>query len=70
MTLRKCSCGRINTTKNSRFIGEQETREDRMLLFNCASCGTTFGIINKEVENGRSEKTKPLHEAKHYSGAS
>lgn len=70
MTLRKCSCGRINTTKDSHFLGEQEMRKNRMLLFNCGSCGTTFGIKNKEVENGRDEKTKPLYEAKYYSGQS
>jgi len=48
MTLRKCSCGKIQTTKNSKFIGEEIILEKRILFFTCKSCNSTFILKNKK----------------------
>lgn len=46
MTLKTCSCGKVQTTKNAKFIGKDLGTG---LYFNCTSCNSTFLIVaNKD----------------------
>lgn len=42
MTLKTCTCGKPQTTKNAKFLG----RASGVLWFNCLSCLSTF-IVGK-----------------------
>lgn len=50
MTLKKCKCGKVNTTKNAKFLARRPLARD-LLWFNCLSCNTTFVIGAKSVPN-------------------
>lgn len=41
MTLKKCTCGQINTTKTAKFIGSTYFK-GKILWFNCFKCRSTF----------------------------
>jgi hypothetical protein len=46
MTLKYCSCGQMQTTKNSDFKGEMhlDPTQPRMLLFTCRKCRSTIAV--------------------------
>lgn len=48
MTLKTCSCGKIQTTKNALFIGRERTVD--ALYFNCSSCNSTFLLMSKKAK--------------------
>ena len=52
MTLKICTCGKIQTTRNSKFIGRMLIGK-KMLLFNCKSCRTTFAVVLKKQQTVR-----------------
>lgn len=55
MKLKKCTCGKEQTTKNAKFIGKGDpTFGKKMLYFNCLSCNSTFVVLNKK--DRRSQK--------------
>ena len=49
MTLKKCTCGKMQTTKNAKFIGVGFLKS-KVLFFNCTRCNSTFIIGGKIVE--------------------
>ncbi len=53
MTLKTCSCGKVNTTKTAKFITRWEVGLKAMLLFNCPHCGSTFTLFSKKYTQGK-----------------
>jgi len=47
MTLKKCTCGKIQTTKNSKFNGKGNLGVE-YLLFTCCTCGSSFSVLKRE----------------------
>lgn len=47
MTLKKCTCGKIQTTRNAKLIGKDP--EFGSLYFNCQSCQSTFLLMSKKT---------------------
>ena len=60
MKLKICSCGKVQTTKNAKFV----TRDDGLgldaLYFNCRSCGSTFAFVSK-ADRAQIEGWKQRH---------
>lgn len=49
MTIKKCSCGKIVTTKNASVLGKQKFGDEMVLYFNCV-CGSTHVILSKKTK--------------------
>ncbi len=48
MTLKICTCGKVNTTKNAKKIGKQKDfGGHRIIYFNCIGCNSTFIVLGK-----------------------
>lgn len=47
MTLKKCSCGKTQMTKNAEFKGRGELACE-YLLFNCRLCNSSFAVMNRK----------------------
>lgn len=45
MNLKICTCGKLNTTKNAKFLGRCDLKYT-VLMFNC-TCQSTFTIMKK-----------------------
>lgn len=52
MTLKKCTCGKIQTTQNAKFLGPMRLGGVKFLLFNCQVCKSTFTFFAKEKVKG------------------
>ena len=56
MTLKKCSCGNLITTKNAQNIKRADYSEfnltiKQILQFDCKKCGSTFSVARKISKN-------------------
>lgn len=49
MTLKPCSCGKLQTTKNTIFIGRGKL-DWEYLLFECTTCRGSFTVPEKRKD--------------------
>lgn len=47
MTLKTCTCGKVQTTKNAKFVARCDGLGTDTLYFNCLSCDSTFCVVSK-----------------------